>query len=174
MTVPDSVREALRRELWNQAEALGWTDLSAADKTRHYEHWTQDPNIGGVLAQYMDPPRVRVYLKDAIFKPYSRARLGDWGRCARALGVDSAATTDTFIKPHGRELTDGRVICWGPSSSWKAVLMALHERTFGRGCSPYAAVFLRAIGRYREDATRRMVEDAARRLGTERVVWLET
>lgn len=175
VTVPDQVREELRRDLWAKAEALGWSDLSAADKTRHYEHWTQDPNIGGILARYMDPPRVRVYLKDAIFKPYSRARLGDWTRCAGALRVEAEEIAESFIKPHGRQLSDGRVICWGPASSWKAVLMALHERTFGRDRTrPFAAVLVRSVGRYREDRARRMVEDAATRLRVELVVWLET
>ena len=174
VTVPDQVREELRRDLWAQADALGWSDLSAADKTRCYERWTQDPAIGGSLARYMDPPRVRVYLKDAIFKPYSRAKLGDWTRCARALDVDAAPAVETFIKPHGRKLSDGRVICWGPASSWKAILMSLHERTFGREADPFGAVFLRSIGRYREDSSRRMVEDAAVKLSVKRVVWLET
>jgi hypothetical protein len=175
VTVPDHVREELRRVLWEKADALGWSDLSASDKTRHYEHWTQDVNVGGTLARYMDPPRVRVYLKDAVFKPYSRAKLGDWVRCARALGLESEPVAESFIKPHGRRLSDGRVISWGPASSWKAVLMALHERTFGRDSTePCAAVFLRAIGRYREDRARRMVEDAAAKLNVKRVVWLET
>jgi len=175
VTLPDDVRESLRRVLWAKAEALGWVDLSAADKTRQYEYWTQDPNIGGILARYMDPPRVRVYLKDAIFKPYSRARLADWTRCARALRIEPEVISEPFIKPHGRRLSDGRVICWGPASSWKAVLMALHERTFGQdGTRPCAAVLLRAIGRYREDRARRMVEDAAAKLGVEQVVWLDT
>jgi hypothetical protein len=175
VTVPDDVRELLRRELWAKAEALGWSDLSSRDKTRHYEYWTQDPSVGGVLARYMDPPRVRVYLKDAVFKPYRRAKLADWSRCARALGVEAEAIADSFIKPHGRELSDGRVICWGPAASWKAVLMALHERTFERNAArPFAAVLLSAVGRYREDRARRVVEDAASKLTIERVVWLET
>jgi hypothetical protein len=175
VTVPDDVREALRQHLWAKAEELGWSDLPAIAKTRHYEQWTRDPTVGGVLARYMDPPRVRVYLKDAIFKPYSRARLGDWARCARVLGVDSITSDESFIKPHGRRLSDGRVICWGPASSWKIVLMALHERTFHRPPSrPFAAVLVRAIGRYREDNARQLVEDAATKLTVERVVWLET
>jgi hypothetical protein len=175
VTVPDEVREELRRELWAKAETLGWSELSAADKTRHYEHWTRDPRIGGVLARYMNPPRVRVYLKDAIFKPYSRARLGDWKRCAVAIGVEPESTIESFIKPHGRQLCDGRVVCWGPATSWKMVLMALHERTFGReALCPFAAVFLRSVGRYREESARRIVEGAATMLRIERVLWLET
>lgn len=175
VSVPDHVREEVRRELWARADALGWTELSAADKTRHYEHWTQDAQIGGTLARYMDRPRVRVYLKDAIFKPYSRRRLDDWTRCARVLASEEHVVSETFIKPHGRRLSDGRVICWGPASSWKDVLMAIHERSFGRqGVRPFAAVFLRALGRYRDDRTRQVVEDAAQKLLVERVVWLET
>jgi hypothetical protein len=175
VSVPDEVREAMRNELWSQADALGWADLSALDKTRHYERWTRDPNIGGVLGDYMDPPRVRVYLKDAIFKPYSRAQLADWGRLARALGVETEPCSESFIKPHGRRLPDGRLVCWGPATAWKDVLMALHERAFlHAGGSAFAGVFLRAIGRYREDRTRAMVEDAAIKLQVSRIIWLES
>ena len=173
--VPDEVREELRQKLWNQAEELGWTELSATDKTRQYERWTRDPEIAGVLGRYMDPPRVRVYLKDAIFKPYSRARLGNWARFALVLGIDPTSTAELYIKPHGRRLNDGRVVCWGAAASWKMVVMSLHERTFARaGLRPYAALFMRSVGRYREDLTRAMVEDAARHLQVERLVWLDS
>lgn len=175
VTVPDEIRESVRRILWAQAEALGWSDLPATAKTRHYEHWTQDPQVGGVLARYMDPPRVRVYLKDAVFKPYSRARLADWGRCAQAVGIERDTNGESFIKPHGRQLSDGRVICWGPATSWKAILMALHERTYARhGLRPFAAVMFRAVGRYREDDARQLIQDAASKLLVERIVWLES
>jgi hypothetical protein len=53
--------------------------------------------------------------------------------------------------------------------------MALHERTFERNAArPFAAVLLSAVGRYREDRDRRVVEDAASKLTIERVVWIET
>jgi hypothetical protein len=173
--VPDDVRESIRGALWAAAEAVGWSGLSAADKTRHYEHWTQDPKIGGILTRYMDLPRVRVYLKDAVFKPYSRARLADWSRCARAVGVEGETSLESFIKPHGRRLRDGRVVCWGPASSWKVILMALHERTYGDGSMrPFAAVLFGAVGRYREERVRQLVHDAAAKLLVARVVWLES
>jgi len=173
--VPDNVREEIRRTLWAEAEELGWRDLSAADKTRHYERWTHEPAVGGLLTQYMDTPRVRVYLKDAVFKPYSRARLADWPRYARAVGVDEVDAVESFIKPHGRRLVDGRIVSWGPARSWKAVLMALHERAFGHSSRvAHAAVLLDAVGRYREDTARRLVEDAAEKLLIGRVLWLES
>lgn len=175
VVVPDTVREEVRRLLWTEADKLGWNDLSAADKTRHYERWTQSSDIGGLLRQYMDPPRVRVYLKDAVFKPYRRARLGDWRRYAVALGVGESDAVESYIKPHGRRLGDGRVVSWGPAASWKDVLMALHERTFGRpALVPSAALLVGAVGRYREEERRRLVEDAAAKLLVGRVVWLES
>lgn len=175
VVVPDRVREEVRRVLWAEADGLGWNDLSAADKTRHYERWTHAADIGGLLTQYMDPPRVRVYLKDAVFKPYRRARLGDWPRYAEALGITQIEVVESFIKPHGRRLVDGRVVSWGPAASWKAVLMALHDRTFGRpALVPAAAVLVGAVGRYREEDRRRLIEDAATKLLVGRVVWLES
>ena len=168
------MREEIRLRLWKQAEGLKWADLSPADKTRQYERWTRDPAIAEVLGRYMDPPRVRVYLKDAIFKPYNRAKLADWSRFALVLGIDPSTCVDVQIKPHGRSVNDGRVVCWGPASSWKVVLMALHERSFARrGLRPHAALLTRSVGRYREDLTRAMVQDAAKCLRVERLVWLD-
>ncbi|MBI5499766.1 MAG: hypothetical protein HY907_05955 [Deltaproteobacteria bacterium] len=150
--------------------------LTAAEKTVYYQRWTADPAIGGVLNRYMETARVRVYIKDAMLKPYARLRLADWARCSRVLGVSAdAEVAESFIKPHGRRLADGRVICWGNAAAWKIVLTAVFERSYGRsGVRAYAAVLLRATGRYRDDGVRAMVADAATRLGVERLVWLDT
>jgi hypothetical protein len=82
---------------------------------------------------------------------------------------------ETYEKPHGQRLADGRVICWGRVDAWKTILLALHERTFShRGTRPFGAVLSQASGRFNEPHTRALVEDAAGKLGVERVVWLDT
>lgn len=175
MSVPDTTRTDLQKKLWQRADNLGWATLSPTVKSRHYEAWTKSSEIGGRLSRYMDQGQVRVYIKDTLLKEYARSRLADHERPFRVLGIsDATCVAESFTKPHGRRLEDGRVICWGRADDWKTILMALHERTFSNShrC-PYAAVFLHALGKYHEIHARVLVEDAATKLGVARVIWLD-
>ena len=175
MSVPISIRDVLRQILWEQADVLGWIMLRPSDKSHWYGRWTRDPNIGGRLGRYMDQGKIRVYIKDSLLKDYTRSHLAESERPFRVLNVkDSLHVEKMYTKPHGRLLADGRVICWGQADDWKTILMALHERTFGKShVYPYAAVFLFSTGRYHESSTREMVQDAADKLNVKRVVWLD-
>lgn len=175
MSVPNALRYKIRSQVWSVADKIGWMDLSPGDKTSYYENWTSDPEVGGVLSRYIDKGHVRVYLKDTILKDYVRLRQSNGDRPFRVLKIPIKSKIDEiFEKPHGRRLSDGRVICWGRADDWKGVLMALHERTHARdGVKPFAAVLMRAIGKYAEPKVRRMVEAAAKKLAVQRVVWLE-
>ncbi|MBI4568801.1 MAG: hypothetical protein HY719_10430 [Planctomycetes bacterium] len=51
--------------------------------------------------------------------------------------------------------------------------MALHERTFTRsGATAFGVVLLHSGGRFDQESTRALVEDAAKRLGAHKTVWL--
>src|SRR5262249_1232098 len=116
------------------------------------------------------------YLKDTIMKDYTRERCSDPARARSVLKIDDAVeVAEVYEKPHGQRLTDGRVICWGKADSWKAILLALHERTYSRrGTSPFGLVRTQASGRFQEQHTRALVQDAATKLGIENVIWLDT
>ena len=178
MRIPEEVRLGLRRKLWGVADGLDWGRLSLAEKTGYYESWTRDPEVGGELGHYMDQRRIRVYIKDTIMKGYRRSRLAAPDDAMRMLGFEALGTTSTidtvqdYERPHGRRLSDGRVIVWGEAKDWKAILMSLHERAFeAKNATPYAAVLLMAAGKFGEDRTRELVQDAATKLGVERLVW---
>ena len=175
MSVPDTTRTALKEKLWQRANDLGWATLSPTDKSHHYEAWTKSPEFGGRLGRYMGQGQVRVYIKDTLLKDYARSRLADHERPFRVLGIPEAAhVVEMYSKPHGRRLEDGRVICWGRAGDWKTILMALHERTFDNSHScPHASVFLCSLGRFHEMHARGLVEDAARKLGIAKVIWLD-
>jgi hypothetical protein len=80
---------------------------------------------------------------------------------------------EDYIKPHGRVLSDRRVVCWGLAKHWKPILLAAYERAYRHVGRPFAVVLLRGVGRMAQPSERRMVEDLAGRLGIEKVVWLE-
>ena len=174
MRIPDELRSALRTQLWQKADELTWNRLTWLDKTRWYETWTKDPEIGGRLANHLDHQRIRLYIKDTVMKGYVRTRQADPCRPLNSLGIDpSTPFTEDYERPHGRRLADGRLIVWGNADDWKLVLTALHERSYGSvHIRPFAAVLMLAAGKYDQPSTRDMVHDAAAKLGIEKVIWL--
>jgi hypothetical protein len=166
----------MRELLWGVAEEMGWERLSGIDKSTRYEVWTRDPEIGGRLTHFMDPRKVRVYIKDTLMKGFSRARLADHALIMRVLGLPqdgSGTVLKRYERPHGRLLATNLMVAWGQARDWKDILMALHERTFELpGVRPFAAILNSATGKFKEDAVCRMVQAAADKLGIEKVVWL--
>jgi hypothetical protein len=157
------------------AADLSWAVLNDSERSRYYEKWTRDPTIGGQLAHFMDPRKVRVYIKDSLIKPYERARLlASAPEIWRLLGICMPAeAAETFIKPHGCRLDDGRVICWGKSRDWKLIIMAVFERGNARRLGrPFGAVLLET-GKTSDNKVRGLVRDAAARLGIEKLAWLD-
>lgn len=173
MSVPSSVRREIRERLWGEADRLNWSALSAADKSRYYSVWTETESIGGKLGHYMDPRKVRVYIKDTLLKSYAREASADPVRVFRVLGLEGdVEIAKTFIKPHGCLLCNGRQIAWSKASDWKATLMALHERAFGES-EPYAAVLTESTAKFGLVAQRAVVESAAHKLGIRHLIWLD-
>lgn len=173
--VPTAIRDGIRDRLWAKCDELGWMSLNDIERAQYYEQWTRDASIGGQLGHLMDPRAVRVYIKDTLVKPYVRTQLLlDEGEVWRLLDLTGAdRPTHHYIKPHGRRLIDGRVLAWGRTREWKAVLMAVFERGHERpSFRPYGAVLLES-GKTEAPRARALVSDAAQRLGIERVVWMD-
>jgi hypothetical protein len=173
--IPDPIRRGLRQKLWAYADELDWTRLHWYEKSARYEGWTRAPEIGGLLANFMDQRQIRVYIKDTIMKGYVRSRQAGVDRPLLALGIETTTEiAEAAERPHGRRLVDGRVIAWGNADDWKLVLTAVHERSWGiKGARPYAAILIGAVGKYADPDTRNMVQDAANKLRVERLLWLE-
>ena len=175
MMIPEGIRDGIRDRLWATADELGWSALPDTERAKFYEIWTRDPTIGGQLGHFMDPRKVRVYIKDSLIKPYERMRLSlNENDVWRLLSLPTPElVAESYIKPHGRRLTDGKVVCWGKSRDWKLILMAVFERGQAHsGARAFGAVLLES-GRTSEEHQRQLVREAARRLGIENLAWLE-
>ena len=173
MTVPAKIREEIKARLWSEANRLNWTTLAPSDKSRYYTIWTETEEVGGRLGRYIDPRQVRVYIKDTLLKAYARESSATHDLAFRVLGLSAdTVTVANYIKPHGRLLEDRRYIAWSKASEWKVTLMALHERAFQKGI-PFGAVLTEAGAKYPNKDDRAVVENAANKLGINRVIWLD-
>lgn len=175
MKVPDSAYRRIRQRLWVVAEKQNWATLSDQQKSGLYEEWIRDEDVGGVLSRYLSPGSVRVYIKDTIMKPYGRERIKDFMPVLNLLGLPAEArVAETYIKPHGRRLADGKVICWGVARDWKTILFAVFERAFvAPPATPFAAVIMSPTGKCQQPEYRRMIETASEGLGITRLVWYD-
>ena len=173
MTVPDEIRDRLKTQLWQSADEIDWLWLGPVEKTQRYENWAQDPEVGGVLSRYMDVRQIRQYIKDTLLKKYPQARQADAIKPLRLLELDPAAPfVKSFIRPHGRQLCDGRIVCWGRAADWKSVLLATHERAFQvKNAMPYGVVLLQSSTKFGTSEARSVVVDAAQKLGVEKLIW---
>lgn len=174
MMMPEEIRDGIRDKLWNTADEIGWSALPDVERAQYYERWTKDAMIGGKLAHFMDPRKVRVYIKDSLIKPYERERLSlSEAEVLRLLEIPTPADfSATFIKPHGRRLADGRVVSWGKSRDWKFVLMATFERGHEANSSPFAVVLLES-GKTADPSRRALVKRASDGLGIAKLAWIE-
>ena len=171
----ENVIDRIRERLLALAEEVGWSSLSDAERSDYYERWTRSPEIGGQLAHLMDPRKVRVYIKDSIVKPFERHRLA----AAEPLVWEALSmsppdeVSEVYIKPHGRRLLDGRVICWGNSRDWKLILMAAFERAWLAPDGSSFAAILVETGKTGSPSARRLVAAAAEKLAIVRLEWVD-
>jgi hypothetical protein len=175
MSVPISVREEIKEYLWSEADRLHWHNLSASEKARWYGIWTESDRVGRRLAPFLDPRKIRVYIKDTLLKPYTRERMAGDERVLRLLGIEpEVPVVRQYIKPHGRLLEDGRLIAWGKAADWKLTLMTIFERCYAAPrARSYGVVLLEAATKHPDLDTRMVVQEAANRLGIERLVWVD-
>ncbi len=173
MNVPDDIRVSLKKRLWKIADDIDWLALGPVEKTQYYENWARDPEIGGVVSHFLDVRQIRLYIKDTLLRRYPQARLGDTRKPYRLLSIcESTESSQSFTRPHGRLLTDGRVISWGRADNWKLVLMATHERAFqAKKGIPFGVLLMQASARYGTAESRAVVTDAASKLGIQAVAW---
>jgi hypothetical protein len=176
LAMPIEVRDRIRSKLWAKADELSWTRINVLERAKWYENWTRDKDVGGVISHFMDPRKVRVYIKDCLLKAYLRERLqNDWERVRRALEIDEQQQdfVRKFYKPHGRELADGKIISWGGGRDWKLILISVFERAFVSGAAtPYAAVMFET-GKTTNMDVQAMAVEAGGRLGLAKVVWTD-
>jgi hypothetical protein len=174
--LPTDIRNNIRQKIWQKADELDWPRISDAERTVWYENWTTDKDVGGALSHFMDARRVRVYIKDSLLKPYLRSRLQHgWKQVQLAVNLDESETLirKSYDKPHGRQLLDGRIICWGNSREWKSILISVFERAYQVDVGiPYAAVMVET-GKTMNTGTREMVSDASQKLGLHHLAWID-
>jgi len=170
------IREKIKDKVWAKAQELGWEKISHSEKSKWYEKWSKDKDVGGVLSRYMDTRSIRVYIKDTLLRPYLRTCLEkSWEQVRLLLGAEAEGRTvvSRMEKPHGHILEGGLVICWGNSRDWKSLVISAYERAYALDKGIAYGVALLESEKRTDCQTKEMVSDLAVRLGIANIYWLE-
>jgi isocitrate dehydrogenase len=144
--IPADVREAAIKRLYADAERIDWENLSGAEKTKQYENWLEDEEVGGELLRFKaSEAGVRVWMKDGPMKEYSRAVLGvgpnaryvDHPRCTPESVVRAALGKEWSVVPGSIEVKPARcraggpegekIVIWGKNEDFKYLVFAALE-----------------------------------------------
>lgn len=170
------VREKIKDKVWAKAQELGWEKIPQAERSKWYENWSKDKDIGGVLSRYMDTRKIRVYIKDTLLKPYLRSCLEkSWDQVRLVISADAKGrkVIRRLEKPHGHILDGGLVVCWGNSRDWKAVVISAYERAYALDQGSAHSVVLLEAEKKTDCETKKMISDVAIRLGVSSVHWVD-
>lgn len=140
--LPSSVENEIVRQLFSEAEAVGWQLLPVTARTAQYKRWMDSPEVGAKLQEFMTAAQARVWIKDGPMKEFSRAVHG-FGKYA-ALISSPAPSVEELVKEalgpewsvlHGSlrskpmrvSVADGQesaVFAWGPPTDLKHLVWA--------------------------------------------------
>lgn len=70
--LPENVREQIRRLVYQRAEEANYLAQGRIENGRFMITLVNDPNIGGILRDYMPVDEVKTYIKDAVLNRYAK------------------------------------------------------------------------------------------------------
>lgn len=70
--IPRDKRERIFELVYDRADAFGYCTRNRPDNSMFMNSLVNDPEIGGVLSQYMPTGEVRTYVKDTILNKYAK------------------------------------------------------------------------------------------------------
>ncbi|GHE89358.1 hypothetical protein GCM10018785_65660 [Streptomyces longispororuber] len=141
--LPDTSRGSVLTLLYQQADELGWCEMSEAARSDLYDQWVADPAIGGtLLPHFRSTNQVRAWIKDTAMHQFPRALEGMGPMtqyaprtfrgpdeiAAAACGPGWTADPETVAhKPNRFIASNGdkkRVVVWGNPLNFRHLLWA--------------------------------------------------
>lgn len=167
------IKRRVRAEVHARAAAAGWANLGRERRRELYERWSEDPAVGGLLSEVMQPHQVRVYLKDTVLKKYARGARPGLPALLQGMGVRWDEVTRWYTTPAAM-LCDGKALyTLALAKDWKIAVMNAFERRCDAGPLERNLVLLtdHTAGRLVDRDYRGIIEAAGRRLDVD-VHWV--
>lgn len=73
-TLPEDVREQIRQLVYDRADKANYLAQGRIENGRFMMSLVNDPQIGGVLEDYMPSGEIKTYIKDAVLNRYAKEK----------------------------------------------------------------------------------------------------
>ena len=114
----------------------------------------------------------KIHIRGRLGNPYGRERFSSLeGNVWCLLSFpDSEPSVESYIRPHGRLLIDGKIIYWGHSRDSKLILMEAFERSHIHPESEAFGAVLMKSGMTVDEYQHEPVREVVSRLGIQNLV----
>ena len=73
-TLSSAQQKRIKTAIYKKADEFGYMTCGRIESGRFMDSLVEDPQIGGVLKEYMSKEKVRTYIKDGVLNAYTKAR----------------------------------------------------------------------------------------------------
>lgn len=106
--IPEHVQRTIRQRVYAAADEADYLDSNRTDNAKLLERLCGDPQIGGVLRQYLSRERIRTYVKDAVLNRYAKERKASLRptveECAEFCSRRFAVADFTNVDDEGKDI----------------------------------------------------------------------
>ena len=75
-TLPEDVREVIRQLVYELADQANYLAQGRIENGQFMTQLVNDPQVGGILREYMPEGEVKTYIKDAVLNRYAKEKHG--------------------------------------------------------------------------------------------------
>ena len=93
--IPDEIRDSIFKAVYEKANGYGYMRCDRVRSGQFMDLLLDDPNVGGLLKEYIPKEKLRTYIKDTILNRYTKAAT------KKALG--SVTPKDTVWEVYGED-----------------------------------------------------------------------
>lgn len=73
-SIPKNIADKVKKTAFKKADAYGYLTKGRVENGQFMDSLASDPEVGGVIEQYLEGPKIKTYIKDAILNRYSKDR----------------------------------------------------------------------------------------------------
>ena len=133
-TLPANKKASIKKVIFEKADAFGYASRGRNDNGNFLDELVNDPEVGGMLKEYMPKEKIRTYIKDGVLNAYTKERakrlLAEKSApdtVAQIYDVESSVIQQGKGKDHGVSVCrseDGNffVISEGTITKWETAL----------------------------------------------------
>ena len=74
VVLPKDVQKRIKTTIYRKADEFGYATAGRVENGRFMNELMEDPEVGGVLKEYMEKGKIRTYIKDGVLNSYTKAK----------------------------------------------------------------------------------------------------